>query len=95
MPLTDLRPGERARILAIAEGPLRQRLLEMGFGEDAELACVLRSPLGDPTAYRVRGVTIALRRRDAASVLVESLPPKAATSPPRAARSDPPGEEGL
>jgi len=41
---------------------------------------VRRSPVGDPTAYSVRGTLIALRRRDADLVAVEVL---------REPRSDP------
>ena len=36
----------------------------------AAVACVGRSPLGDPGAYRIREAVIAIRDRDARGVLL-------------------------
>lgn len=44
-----------------AEGFLRGRLLDLGFVPGTVVEPVRRSPLGDPTAYRIRGTVIALR----------------------------------
>ena len=69
--LDRLRPGERARVLALHGGePLRRRLRELGLSEGAALRCLGRSPLGDPTAYSLGGVILALRRRDSAGVVI-------------------------
>ena len=70
--LDRLRPGERARVLALrSRGPVQRRLRELGLSEGAALRCLGCSPLGDPTAYSLGGVILALRRRDSADVLIE------------------------
>ena len=67
--LTDLRPGQAARVTALdPRGELTARLAELGFLPGTRVVCVARAPLGDPTAYLVRGAVIALRGRDAAGV---------------------------
>jgi ferrous iron transport protein A len=49
------------------------RLLEMGFVEGARLAVLHEGPIRrDPIAVRVDDATIAIRRRDAGAILVES-----------------------
>lgn len=66
--LADLRLGERARVLhltAACRGAERRRLLDLGFVPGTEIEVDMMSPVGDPTAYRVRGTVIALRREQA------------------------------
>ena len=66
-----LHPGETGRVTALRlQGAMRRRLQDMGLVEGTEVACVLKSPAGDPTAYRIRGALIALRSEDARQVLV-------------------------
>ncbi len=60
-----------------SEGPERRRLLDLGLVPGAQIRAALRSPLGDPTAYEVRGALIALRREQAARITVEPLEVKA------------------
>ena len=50
---------------------VRRRLLELGLVAGTRVRCLGRSPLGDPSAYEIRGAVIALRDRDSAGVLVE------------------------
>ena len=70
--LDRLRPGERARVRELRCGAaVRRRLRELGLSEGAALRCLGRSPLGDPTAYSLGGVILALRRRDSVSVVIE------------------------
>lgn len=73
-PLAQLRPGQAATILALSpalRGAERRRLLDLGFLPGTHLEVVLRSPAGDPTAYRVRGSLIALRGDQARHVRVQ------------------------
>ena len=49
-------------------GPIHRRLLDLGLIQDTSIKAVLKSPFGDPTAYEVRGSTIALRTEDAQSI---------------------------
>ena len=48
----------------------KKRLIELGFTEGCEIIPVHISPLGDPTAYSIRGTIIALRREDAKNIIV-------------------------
>lgn len=70
--LAALREGECARVTELlAQTGMRRRLLDLGLIPGTWVECELKSPSGDPAAYRIRGALIALRRRDAALVLVE------------------------
>ncbi|HND78082.1 MAG TPA: FeoA family protein [bacterium] len=51
-------------------GMARRRLLDFGFLRDEPIEVVSRSPFGDPTAYRVKGTLIALRREEAKKIEV-------------------------
>lgn len=55
------------------EGPHQDcaRLLDLGFTPGEEITVTQRAPLGDPLVVRVRGALLALRRREAAWILVE------------------------
>ena len=69
--LTRLEPGHSARISGLnACGEMRRRLQDIGFIPGTAVTCLQRSPLGDPTAYRIRGTVIALRREDAKNILL-------------------------
>lgn len=67
--LDMLEPGQGAVISRMnACGGMRRRLSELGFLAGERVECVLKSPLGDPRAYLVRGTVTALRGRDAAQI---------------------------
>lgn len=78
-PLTKLKKNNKARIIALGPGmnsskdsPAIKRLRDAGFEEDCEVEIMHTAPLGgDPIAVRVDGVTIALRRAEAALIEVE------------------------
>jgi len=53
------------------KGPLRRRLLDLGFVKGAEISVLRKSPLGDPVAYRVSNTTIALRNDESSMILGE------------------------
>lgn len=70
-PLATSEVGESVRIVSLqSTGRMRRRLADLGLIPGATVACLGRSPLGDPTAYLIRGAVIAIRRRDAMEVLV-------------------------
>ncbi len=52
-------------------GLQRRRLLDLGVVPGTVIRAELRSAAGDPTAYRIRGATIALRRQQADWVYVD------------------------
>lgn len=63
--------GETVCVVSLlAEGRMRRRLADLGLIPGAEVTCLGRSPLGDPSAYLIRGAVIAIRRRDAMEVSV-------------------------
>jgi Fe2+ transport system protein FeoA len=55
------------------EGPEEEcrRLLDLGLTPGEEMAIVQAVPLGDPLVVMVRGMRIALRRREAAWIKVQ------------------------
>jgi DtxR family transcriptional regulator, Mn-dependent transcriptional regulator len=72
--LADAAPGETVWVVAISsacQGTQRRRLLDLGVVRGTPITAEMRSAGGDPTAYRIRGALIALRREQAAWVLVE------------------------
>jgi DtxR family Mn-dependent transcriptional regulator len=80
-PLSALRLGEEGRVLSITRrcrGPERRRLLDLGVLPGTVVRAEMRSPNGDPTAYRVRDALIALRAEQAEAIRVERLPQNAA-----------------
>jgi ferrous iron transport protein A len=75
--LAALAPGAAGRVVSVgssasALSPLERRLLEFGFvsGESVEILAEAR-PGRDPFVVRIGHTTLALRRREAASILVE------------------------
>ncbi len=69
--LDQIAPGECATVYELRhESQMRRRLSDIGLVEETVVQCVGRSPLGDPSAYLIRGAVIALRRTDAKEVLV-------------------------
>lgn len=75
--LTDLTPGQTGRVLNISpacRGSERRRLMDLGILPGTLIEAALTSPGGDPTAYRIRGTLIALRREQAS--LINLAPPE-------------------
>jgi DtxR family Mn-dependent transcriptional regulator len=76
-PLSALRPGQDGRVLAISRrcrGAERRRLLDLGVLPGTVIRAEMRSPNGDPTAYRVRDALIALRAEQAELIRIERNP---------------------
>jgi ferrous iron transport protein A len=60
------------KILSLnCSGPLQRRLLDLGLTPNTPIKSIFQSPFGDPTAYEVRGFTIALRKEDANLIVCE------------------------
>lgn len=71
--LTELAVGESSVIMGlVTEGSMRRRFLDVGLSRGTCVTCVGESPFGDPRAYLVRGCKIAIRRRDAKTVLIDN-----------------------
>lgn len=71
---TNLSQMEIGSICTIADlhlnGLLRRRMMDLGIIPGTAVECIRRGPSGDPTAYTVRGTTIAIRREDASKINV-------------------------
>jgi DtxR family Mn-dependent transcriptional regulator len=71
--LADLKPGEKAVVTAISPACRKQerrRLMDLGILPGTTIEAVMRSPAGDPTAYRVRGTLIALRKEQSRTIYI-------------------------
>ncbi|NMD72465.1 ferrous iron transport protein A [Bacillus sp. DNRA2] len=53
------------------DGVMRRRLLDLGFVPGAIVEVQRKSPLGDPTAYRVSNTIIALRMEESQKIFGE------------------------
>ncbi len=69
--LTTLKQGEQARILQIrSRGALGLRIRAMGLLPGTTVTLMGRAPMGDPLALRVANTTVALRKHEAAEILI-------------------------
>ena len=69
LPMSRLPLGKQAVVQAVGAGPGMGRLVELGLVPGTVVEALHRSPSGDPVAYRFRGVVVALRDRQASTVL--------------------------
>jgi ferrous iron transport protein A len=70
--LSQVPLGTRVRIEEL-DGPTEDcnRLLDLGFTPGEDVLVTHMAPLGDPLVIRVRGALLALRKREAAWIIVE------------------------
>lgn len=74
IPLSLLQPGEQGEVVRVkAQGPIRQRLLEMGFIRGAQLRVEKLAPLGDPMELVIKGYHLSLRREESVCILVNRV----------------------
>ena len=70
--LYDIPCEASARILSISESStMYQRLSDLGFIPNTIIKPLFKSPLGEPTAFSVRGSVIVLRREYQKQIFVE------------------------
>ena len=76
MTLDMLPPGQAGRVAALtARGHMRRRLMDLGFTPGAPVEKLFTAAAGDPSAYWIRDTVIALRSRDAGTILAEPAAP--------------------
>jgi Fe2+ transport system protein FeoA len=77
-PLSEMAVGERGVIASIeVDGALRRRLLDMGLVVGTPVSVRRLAPLGDPMEVCLKGYRLALRKTEAAHIMVrvdESIP---------------------
>lgn len=69
--LSKLTQGETAKVINISQnirGAERRRFMDLGILPGTMVKAELISPSGDPTAYRIRGALIGLRKEQADSI---------------------------
>jgi DtxR family Mn-dependent transcriptional regulator len=74
-PLSSLSRGESGRIASLSAtliGGERRRMLDLGLVPGTRIERDFDSMFGSPTAYRVRGAVIALRREQAERIFLEA-----------------------
>ncbi|WP_445955477.1 metal-dependent transcriptional regulator [Yeosuana sp.] len=72
--LSSLKIDEKAEIIGISKesrGESRRRLLDLGFVKGSDVSIDLLNPLGEPNAYLIKGTSIALRKSQAAKILIK------------------------
>ncbi|MCX6016999.1 MAG: FeoA family protein [Chloroflexi bacterium] len=55
-------------------GAQRDRMMDLGILPGTRITAEMRGPMGDPTAYRIRGALIALRREQATTIHISPDP---------------------
>lgn len=98
MRLSELHPGEEARIVKIlGHGAFRKRLIEMGFVGGHTVKVLLQAPLHDPVKYKIMGYEVSLRRAEASLIEVVPVNDPSVTAKPATAtvmeEADPLSEE--
>lgn len=69
--LADIDPGQSAIVRSIcSEDGMKRRFMDIGLIEGTCVECVGRSPLGDPTAFLIRGAVIAIRSEDCKNIKI-------------------------
>ena len=72
--LNQIPIGSSGRIRQLLmKGHMRRRILDLGFIHDTIIEPIMKSPAGDPIAYKIRGTVIALRSEEASKILVQSM----------------------
>lgn len=64
--LSSLEIGQKGTVLGISKalrGQQRRRLMDLGVVPGTEIVAEMKSASGDPTAYKIKGATIALRNK--------------------------------
>ena len=75
--LSSLQPGESGVVLGLTpacRGSERRRFMDLGILPGTAIFAEMRSPSGDPTAYRIRETLIALRREQADRIRITREP---------------------
>jgi Fe2+ transport system protein FeoA len=72
MTLAQSREGQLLKVLRInGAGAIKQRLLDMGIGREAQLKVERYAPLKDPIQISVKGYSLALRVAEGQMIDVE------------------------
>lgn len=69
--LSDLKVGEYGTVVSLdTDEKIKRRLLDIGLVPGTKVECLLKSPLGEPKAYNIRGCILALRSEDTKKISI-------------------------
>ncbi|MAT59543.1 MAG: DNA-binding protein [Ignavibacteriae bacterium] len=74
--LSSLDIGEEAEVVAISKaciGMQRRRLMDFGIVPGTKISAEMKSLGGDPTAYKVRGTSVALRKNQSDLIFIKNI----------------------
>lgn len=74
--LSSIKEGESAEVISLSKalrGQQRRRLLDLGVVPGSKITAQLKSLNGDPTAYEIRGATIALRKKQSDYIFIKKI----------------------
>jgi ferrous iron transport protein A len=71
MRLSELKQGERARILSFQSNELELKLMEMGCLPGEEVIVEQIAPLGDPISIKIAGYSLSLRKNEANEIIID------------------------
>jgi Fe2+ transport system protein FeoA len=72
MNLSEVKDSEAYRVITVDEGTIgKDRLAEMGFLPGTIIQRIGQAPAGDPVVFLIRGLRLAMRKRDARDITVE------------------------
>ena len=75
--LDKLKVGQSGTVVKVSgQGPIKQRLMDMGLVPGSEVKVVRVAPLGDPVELKLKGYNLSVRRNEAKSILMELNPPE-------------------
>ena len=74
IPLSELKPGEKAQIEKLAGGgAVKRRIRDMGVTTGSLVEVVRVAPLGDPIDVKIKGYHLSLRKEEAADISVKRV----------------------
>lgn len=70
MRLSELKSGERGKIMSFDSPDLELKLMEMGCLPGEEVVVEQIAPLGDPISIRIAGYALSLRKNEARQIII-------------------------
>lgn len=74
MVLSDLKPGQSARIVSLSqlEPSIRRKLMAMGLLPSSEIRFIREAPLGDPMQVATSSITLSVQKALARQIEVQA-----------------------
>lgn len=69
--LSQLKVGEKGKVKEFTDLEMSVKLMEMGCLPGEEIKVQRIAPLGDPIAINVAGYQLSLRKREAATIIMQ------------------------